>query len=106
MRRSERDPSLEFELGTKKYFLPVISTLSWNSDLPAAVYATLLDEGEYHCSVRTMYRLLEKRCESINLTHPPYQKPELLATANQLWSWDMLGPAQWTYFYPYVILDF
>ena len=26
---------------------------------PAAVYATLLDEGEYHCSIRTMYRLLE-----------------------------------------------
>jgi hypothetical protein len=59
-----RDPSLEFELGTKKYFLPVISTLSWNSDSPAAVYATLLDEGEYHCSVRTMYRLLEQRGES------------------------------------------
>ena len=47
---------------------------------------------------------------AINLTRPPYQKPELLATAaNQLWSWDinkLLGPAQWTYFYPYVILDF
>jgi putative transposase len=41
------------------------------------------------------------------LTHAPYQRAELLATAaNQLWSWDMLGPAQWTYFYPYVILDF
>ena len=26
---------------------------------PAAVYATLLDEGHYHCSIRTMYRLLE-----------------------------------------------
>jgi putative transposase len=59
---------------------------------PAAVYATLLDEGEYLCS-----------------THPPYKKPELLATAaNQLWSWDiteLLGPAKWTYFYLYVILD-
>jgi putative transposase len=43
------------------------------------------------------------------LTHPPYQKPELPATApNQLWSWDitkLLGPAKWTYFYLYVILD-
>ena len=43
------------------------------------------------------------------LTHPPYKKPELLATAsNQLWSWDitkLLGPAKWTYFYLYVILD-
>jgi putative transposase len=64
---------------------------------PAAVYATLLDEGEYHCSIRTMYRLLEQRGESRErrdqLTHPPYQKPELLATApNQLWSWDISVP--------------
>jgi putative transposase len=80
---------------------------------PAAVYATLLDEGHYYCSIRTMYRLLEQRGEARErrhqLTHPPYQKPELLATApNQLWSWDitkLLGPAKWTYFYLYVILD-
>ncbi len=80
---------------------------------PAAVYATLLDAGEYHCSIRTMYRLLAQRGESRErrdqLTHPPYKKPELLATApNQLWSWDitkLLGPAKWTYFYLYVILD-
>src|SRR5947209_8521991 len=80
---------------------------------PAAVYATLLDEGRYHCSIRTMYRLLKRRGESRErrdqLLHPPYQKPELMATApNQLWSWDitkLLGPAKWTYFYLYVILD-
>jgi putative transposase len=80
---------------------------------PAAVYATLLDEGEYHCSIRTMYRLLDEHGEvrerRDQLTHPPYQKPELLATApNQLWSWDitkLLGPAKWTYFYLYVLLD-
>ena len=80
---------------------------------PAAVYATLLDEGEHHCSIRTMYRLLARRGESrerrAQLTPPPYRKPELLATApNQLWSWDitkLLGPAKWTYFYLYVILD-
>jgi len=80
---------------------------------PAAVYATLLDEGEYHCSIRTMYRLLDEHSEvrerRDQLTHPPYQKPELMATAsNQLWSWDitkLLGPAKWTYFYLYVLLD-
>jgi putative transposase len=80
---------------------------------PAAVYATLLDEGEYHCSIRTMYRLLDEQGEvrerRDQLTHPPYQKPELMATApNQLWSWDitrLLGPAKWTYFYLYVLLD-
>ncbi|HEY6845462.1 MAG TPA: IS3 family transposase [Terracidiphilus sp.] len=80
---------------------------------PAAVYATLLDEGRYHCSIRTMYRILEGEGEARErrdqLVHPAYQKPELLATGpNQLWSWDitkLLGPAKWTYFYLYVILD-
>jgi putative transposase len=80
---------------------------------PAAVYATLLDEGRYHCSIRTMYRILagegEARERRDQLVHPAYTKPELLATGpNQLWSWDitkLLGPAKWTYFYLYVILD-
>jgi putative transposase len=80
---------------------------------PAAVQATLLDEGQYFCSIRTMYRILEQEGESgerrDQLVHPAYQKHELLATAqNQLWSWDitkLLGPAKWTYFYLYVILD-
>jgi putative transposase len=80
---------------------------------PAEVYATLLDEGHYLCSERTMYRVLEANHEvrerRDQLRHPSYAKPELLATApNQLWSWDitkLLGPAKWTYFYLYVILD-
>ena len=71
------------------------------------VCATLLDEGHYHCSARTMYRLLAQtsrtRERRDQLVHPAYQKPELLASApNQLWSWDitkLLGPAKWTYFY-------
>jgi putative transposase len=80
---------------------------------PAQVYATLLDEGTYLCSIRTYYRLLganhETRERRDQLRHPSYRKPELLATApNQLWSWDitkLLGPAKWTYFYLYVLLD-
>ena len=80
---------------------------------PSEVYSTLLDEGVYHCSIRTLYRLLDEEGENQErrnqLSHPPYQKPQLLATApNQLWSWDitkLLGPAKWTYFYLYVILD-
>jgi putative transposase len=80
---------------------------------PAETYATLLDEGRYLASERTMYRLLaadgetgERRNQRV---HPAYSKPELLATApNQVWSWDitkLLGPAKWTYYYLYVILD-
>lgn len=80
---------------------------------PAEVYYTLLDEGIYLCSLRTMYRLLnevqEVRERRDQLCHPAYNKPELLATApNQVWSWDITklrGPATWTCFYLYVILD-
>jgi transposase InsO family protein len=80
---------------------------------PSQVYAALLDEGRYHCSIRTMYRLLESRAESRERRNqrirPPYAKPELLATGpNQLWSWDITklrGPAKWTHYYLYVILD-
>jgi putative transposase len=80
---------------------------------PAEVYATLLDEGAYLCSERTMYRLLaaqhEGRERRNQLRHPHYTAPELLARQpNELWSWDitkLLGPAKWTYFYLYVMLD-
>jgi putative transposase len=80
---------------------------------PAAVHATLLDEGRYLGSVRTMYRLLARtggsRERRNQLVHPAYTKPELLAIApNQVWSWDITklrGPAKWTYFHLYVILD-
>jgi putative transposase len=80
---------------------------------PAEIYATLLDEGTYHCSERTMYRVLadhnEVRERRAQRRHPVYAAPELLATApNQLWSWDITrlkGPATWTYFSLYVMLD-
>jgi putative transposase len=80
---------------------------------PREVYATLMDEGRYLCSWRSMYRILDENQEvrerRNQLRHPNYVKPELLATApNQLWSWDitkLLGPTKWTYFYLYVILD-
>ncbi len=71
---------------------------------PSQVYASLLDDGQYHCSIRTLYRLLdaegENRERRDQLIHPPYRKPELLATCpNQLWSWDITklrGPVKWT----------
>jgi len=91
----------------------VLHSVRFQDCAPAAIQATLLDEGQYLCSTRTMYRVLEQdgatRERRDQLTHPAYQKPELLATApNQLWSWDITklrGPAKWTYFYLYVILD-
>jgi putative transposase len=80
---------------------------------PREVYASLLDEGLYVCSLSSMYRILadhaEVRERRDQLRHPTYQKPELLATGpNQVWSWDitqLLGPVKWSYFYLYTILD-
>ena len=81
---------------------------------PAEVYATLLDEGRYLASQRTMYRLLATANGGVRerrnqLTHPPYARPELLAEKpNEVHSWDITklkGPAKWTYYYLYVNLD-
>jgi len=77
------------------------------------VYATLLDEGVYLCSVRTIYRILKKhqavRERRNQRRHPEYQKPELLATgSNQVWSWDITklkGWRKWSYYHLYVIMD-
>ena len=95
----------------------VIDTLHsdrFQDKAPYEVYATLLDEGQYYCSIRTMYRFLalEHGCvkeRRRNHQRSHYKKPELLATGpNQVWSWDITklkGPVKWTYFYLYVILD-
>jgi putative transposase len=82
-------------------------------EAPATVYAKLLDEGVYLCSVPTMYRVLrgenEVRERRRQATHPPAKRPELVAVRpNEVWSWDitkLLGPAKWVYFYLYVIID-
>jgi len=80
---------------------------------PRQVYGVLLDEGEYLCSVSTMYRILqdndEVRERRNQKQHPAYKKPELVATApNQVWSWDITklrGPVTHVYYYLYTILD-
>ncbi len=77
------------------------------------VWAELVDEETYLCSVRTMYRILKEnkavRERRNQLRHPEYRRPELLATGpNQLWSWDITklkGPRKWSYFYLYDIMD-
>ena len=91
----------------------VLNSPRFQDCAPREVYASLLDEQIYLCSWRTMYRILaaadEVRERRDQLRRPTYTKPELLATRpNQLWSWDITklkGPATWTYYYLYVILD-
>ena len=97
----------------RQQVLDVLHEERFRDKAPPEVFTTLLDEGRYLCSLRTMYRILEESGEvherRDQLRHPSYQKPQLLATApNQVWSWEitkLLGPVKWTYFYLYVILD-
>lgn len=80
---------------------------------PREIYATLLDEGSYVCSISTMYRILREnrqvRERRNQRRHPQHVKPELVARApNRVWSWDitkLLGPEKWSYYCLYVILD-
>ena len=97
----------------REQVLDVLASPRFVDRSPAEVVATLLDDGKYLCSERTMYRVLAAsepvRDRRNQREHPQYTKPELLATApNQVWSWDvtkLLGPKKWTYFYLYVLLD-
>lgn len=112
-RTSSSVPPLALSEQEQKAVLDILHSERFIDKAPHAIYAALLDEGTYLCSVRTMYRILKKHGEvrerRNQLLRPHYQKPELLATAsNQIWSWDITklkGPAKWTYFYLYVILD-
>jgi putative transposase len=95
------------------HVLDVLHSEPFVDKAPAEVYAALLDQGQYLCSIRTMYRILDEQQEvrerRSQLRHPDYPKPQLIATGpNQVWSWDitkLLGPAKWTYFYLYAIID-
>ena len=97
----------------RSHVLGVLRSARFVDQAPAQVVYRLLDEGEYLCSVRSMYRILaanaELRERRNQARHPVYAKPELLATApNQVWSWDITalrGPGKANHFYLYVILD-
>ncbi len=107
-------PPLALSEPERKNVIEILNTEKFQDRTPYEVYATLLDEGEYHCSIRTMYRILKsehgdvkERRRGHQRNH--YEKPELLATGpNEVWSWDITklkGPAKWMYFYLYVIMD-
>jgi transposase InsO family protein len=106
-------PTRALSVPQQRTVLDLLHAPRFADQAPAEIYASLLDEGTYHCSIRTMYRILgqhgEVRERRQQLRHPIYQKPELLAEKpNEVWSWDitkLMGPAKWSYFYLYVILD-
>jgi len=106
--------SLSLSMLERQAVLNILHSERFVDKSPGEIVPTLLDEGTYLCSERTMYRILsgeneikERRQRARNLQQ--YAKPELLATApNQVWSWDITklkGARTWSYYYLYVIID-
>ena len=107
-------PPLALSPSERQVVIDELHSERFQDKAPLEVYATLLDDGRYLCSPRTMYRILDAEHGGVkerrqHVQRPHYAKPELLATTpNQVWSWDITklkGPAKWTYFYLYVIMD-
>ena len=106
-------PPLALSSSERGEVLDVLHENRFIDKAPQEIYAALLDEEKYLCSIRTMYRILEEEGElkerRNQLIRPHYTKPELLARApNEVWSWDITklkGTQKWTYYYLYVILD-
>jgi putative transposase len=111
--RPKAAPARKLTEAEREQVCSLLNSARFVDQAPREVYGTLLDEGRYVCSVRSMYRILHEqdqvRERRDQLRHPNYTKPELLATGpNQVWSWDitrLLGPVKWSYFYLYTVLD-
>ncbi|MGE3328932.1 MAG: IS3 family transposase [Acidimicrobiia bacterium] len=97
----------------RQHILAVLRSEEYCDLAPAQVWARLLDDGIYLCSISTMYRLLavagENRERRRQRTHPARKKPELIARRpNQVWSWDITklqGPERGVYYELFVIID-
>ena len=112
-RRRRPRPPLALSEAERSMLMLTLNSERFADLAPAAVFAILLDEGRYHGSVSTMYRLLAAQNQSgerrKQRVHTAYAKPELLAERpNEIWSWDITklkGPVKWNYLHLYVILD-
>jgi putative transposase len=106
-------PPLALSEQEQQELMDILNSERFTDMAPASIYATLLEEGRFYASVRTMYRLLAQEGQvgdrRSQRKHPVYAKPELLAVqANQVWSWDITklkGPVKWNYIQLYVIID-
>ena len=110
---SARKPPRKLTEAEERRVLDILNSDRFGDQAVQEVYNTLLDDGTYLCSPRTMYRILKRhdqvRERRAQRRHPVYHKPELLATGpNQVWSWDITkvkGPVPWIFYHLYVMID-
>lgn len=112
-RRPRPAPPRTIPKQKRQQILDTMNQPRFTDAAPAAIYATLLDEGSYMCSPRTMYRILSDNDQNVQRrqrpSSPPRAVPRLSADGpNQVWSWDITklrGPSKGELFYLYVIID-
>jgi putative transposase len=112
-RRSGVAPSNRLSDAQREEVLGVLNSSQYCELAVPQVWAHLLDNGVFLCSIATMYRLLAEkgmtRERRRQRTHPAKKKPELIATRPlQVWSWDITklrGPTRGSYFNLYVCID-
>lgn len=106
-------PSSALSTSERERVLTLMNSDAYAELPPAQIWARELDEGRYHCSVRTMYRILEQFGQSgerrRQATRPARTVPELVATAPcQVLTWDITkvkGPNKGEWYHAYVIID-
>lgn len=97
----------------KQQVLTLLHSERFMDKTPYDVFNAMIDAGEYYCSPRTMYRILQQQGETkdrrLQRTHRDAVKPELIAIRpNQVWSWDITklkSQQKWVYYYLYVMMD-
>ena len=106
-------PARALSTAERQSILDVLHEERFQDLPPAEIVTTLLGEGCYLGSERTVYRVLAANAEvkerRNQLVHPAYTKPELVATKpNQVYSWDitkLLTFEKFVYLYLYVVMD-
>src|SRR5450830_102962 len=113
LRASRVVPANRLSRAERARVVKVLDSPRFVDQPPLQVYAQLLDEDTYLCSVSSMYRILgehhQVRERRRLARHPARVRPELVATGpGQVFSWDitkLAGPVKGKYFDAYVMID-
>src|ERR1022692_4711869 len=91
-RRVRPTPARALDAAERQNVLDHLHSERFSDKAPAEVYATLIDEGVYLCSIRTMHRILAENGElkerRNQLRHPQEARPESLRRTTSRWEWD------------------
>ena len=106
-------PSNKLSVLERAKILHVVNSERFVNLAPLQIWAQLLDEGTYLCSISTIYRLLAENMQVRErrrlARHPARAVPELVATGpSQVYTWDitkLAGPVKGKYFDCYVMID-